>query len=93
MAFRFEWTANERELRCLVVDEETLGKTCPTGLQHSKNGSAGSALQSIISVGAGIVGASTAIYLTQLGAEIHLIDSNAPERATFDLSQHKNSLL
>jgi glycine/D-amino acid oxidase-like deaminating enzyme len=50
-------------------------------------------LQSIISVGAGIVGASTAIHLTQLGAEIHLIDSNAPERATFDLSQHKNSLL
>jgi D-amino-acid dehydrogenase len=34
-------------------------------------------------VGAGIVGASTAFHLTQLGAEVYFIDSDAPGRATF----------
>ena len=33
-------------------------------------------------VGAGIVGASTAFHLTQLGAEVYFIDSDAPGRAT-----------
>ncbi len=37
----------------------------------------------IIVVGAGIVGASAAFHLTQLGAEVCLIDSDAPGRATF----------
>jgi D-amino-acid dehydrogenase len=37
----------------------------------------------IIVVGAGIVGASAAFHLTQLGAEVYLIDSNASGRATF----------
>src|SRR5580692_341024 len=37
----------------------------------------------IIVVGAGIVGASAAFHLTQLGAEVYLIDSDAPGRATF----------
>ena len=32
---------------------------------------------------AGIVGASRAFHLTQLDAEVYLIDSNAPGRATF----------
>ncbi|MGA8656673.1 MAG: FAD-dependent oxidoreductase [Chthoniobacterales bacterium] len=36
----------------------------------------------IIVVGAGIVGASTAFHLTQLGAEVYVIDSNALGRAT-----------
>jgi hypothetical protein len=35
-------------------------KTCPTGLQHSELGYAGDALQSIIVVGPGIVGARSA---------------------------------
>jgi D-amino-acid dehydrogenase len=34
-------------------------------------------------VGAGIVGASTAFHLTQLGAEVYFIDSDSPGRATF----------
>ena len=34
-------------------------------------------------VGAGIVGASTAFHLTQLGAQVYFIDSDAPGRATF----------
>jgi len=37
----------------------------------------------IIVVGAGIVGASAAFHLTQFGAEVYLIDSDAPGRATF----------
>ena len=37
----------------------------------------------IIVVGAGIVGASAAFHLAQLGAEVLLVDSNAPGRATF----------
>jgi D-amino-acid dehydrogenase len=37
----------------------------------------------IVVVGAGIVGASTAFHLTQLGAEVFLVDANAPGRATF----------
>jgi len=37
----------------------------------------------IIVVGAGIVGASAAFHLTQIGAEVYLIDSDAPGRATF----------
>jgi len=37
----------------------------------------------IIVVGAGIVGASAAFHLTQFGAEVYLIDSNASGRATF----------
>jgi D-amino-acid dehydrogenase len=37
----------------------------------------------IVVVGAGIVGASTAFHLTQLGAEVYLVDNNAPGRATF----------
>ena len=36
----------------------------------------------IIVVGAGIVGASAAFHLTQFGAEVYLIDSDAPGRAT-----------
>ena len=37
----------------------------------------------IIVVGAGIVGASAAFHLTQFGADVCLIDNNAPGRATF----------
>jgi D-amino-acid dehydrogenase len=37
----------------------------------------------IIIVGAGIVGASAAFHLTQFGAEVYLIESDAPGRATF----------
>jgi D-amino-acid dehydrogenase len=37
----------------------------------------------IIVVGAGVVGASAAFHLTQLGAEVFLIDSNFSGRATF----------
>ncbi len=36
----------------------------------------------IVVLGAGIVGASTAFHLTQLGAEVYLIDRDAPGRAT-----------
>jgi D-amino-acid dehydrogenase len=36
----------------------------------------------VIIVGAGIGGASTAFHLTQLGAEVSIIDNNAPGRAT-----------
>jgi glycine/D-amino acid oxidase-like deaminating enzyme len=37
----------------------------------------------IVVVGAGIVGASTAFHLTQLGAEVCIVDSDTPGRATF----------
>ncbi|MBV8351731.1 MAG: FAD-binding oxidoreductase [Verrucomicrobia bacterium] len=37
----------------------------------------------IVVVGAGIVGASTAFHLTQLGAEVYFVDNNTPGRATF----------
>jgi D-amino-acid dehydrogenase len=37
----------------------------------------------IIVLGGGIVGASTAFHLAQLGAEVYLIDRRAPGRATF----------
>ncbi|MBV9488901.1 MAG: FAD-binding oxidoreductase [Verrucomicrobia bacterium] len=40
-------------------------------------------MSTAIVVGAGIVGASTAFHLTQLGADVCLVDSNAPGRATF----------
>jgi D-amino-acid dehydrogenase len=36
----------------------------------------------VVVVGAGIAGASTAFHLTQLGAEVYLVDSNVPGRAT-----------
>src|ERR1700759_4882098 len=36
----------------------------------------------VVVVGAGIAGASTAFHLTQLGAEVYLVDSNLPGRAT-----------
>ncbi len=36
----------------------------------------------VVVVGAGIAGASAAFHLTQLGAEVYLVDSNAPGRAT-----------
>ena len=45
-------------------------KTSPTGLQHSEFGSASMALQRIINVGAGAVGAGKAFHLKQLGAEV-----------------------
>jgi D-amino-acid dehydrogenase len=37
----------------------------------------------IVVLGAGIVGASAAFHLTRLGAEVYLIDRDAPGRATF----------
>ena len=37
----------------------------------------------IVVLGAGIVGASAAYHLTRLGAEVYLIDRDAPGRATF----------
>lgn len=37
----------------------------------------------IIVVGAGIAGASAAFHLTELGAEVDIIDSDAPGRATY----------
>ncbi|MBV8174012.1 MAG: FAD-binding oxidoreductase [Verrucomicrobia bacterium] len=37
----------------------------------------------IVVVGAGIVGASAAFHLTELGAEVYFVDSNTPGRATF----------
>jgi D-amino-acid dehydrogenase len=37
----------------------------------------------IIIVGAGIVGASAAFHLTEFGAEVYLIENDAPGRATF----------
>ena len=37
----------------------------------------------IVVLGAGIVGASAAYHLTRLGAEVYLIDPDAPGRATF----------
>jgi len=37
----------------------------------------------IVVVGAGIVGASAAFHLTQLGAEVYFVDSDTPGRATF----------
>jgi len=40
-------------------------------------------LMRTVVVGAGIVGASTAFHLTQFGAEVYFIDSNAAGRATF----------
>lgn len=36
----------------------------------------------VIVVGAGIAGASAAFHLTQFGAEVYLVDGNAPGRAT-----------
>src|SRR6202162_4820705 len=36
----------------------------------------------VVVVGSGIAGASTAFHLTQLGAEVYLVDSNVPGRAT-----------
>jgi D-amino-acid dehydrogenase len=37
----------------------------------------------IVVLGAGIVGASAAYHLARLGAEVYLIDRDAPGRATF----------
>src|ERR1700716_4284815 len=37
----------------------------------------------VVVLGAGIVGASAAYHLTRLGAEVYLIDRDAPGRATF----------
>jgi D-amino-acid dehydrogenase len=37
----------------------------------------------IVVVGAGIVGASAAFHLTQLGAEVYFVDSDTPGRATY----------
>jgi D-amino-acid dehydrogenase len=37
----------------------------------------------IVVLGAGIVGASVAFHLTELGAEVYLVDRDAPGRATF----------
>jgi D-amino-acid dehydrogenase len=37
----------------------------------------------IVVVGAGIVGASAAFHLTQIGAEVYLVDAEFPGRATF----------
>src|ERR1700736_4718533 len=36
----------------------------------------------VVVVGAGIAGASAAFHLTQLGAEVYVVDSNVPGRAT-----------
>jgi D-amino-acid dehydrogenase len=36
----------------------------------------------VVVLGAGIVGVSTAFHLTELGAEVYLIDRDAPGRAT-----------
>ena len=36
----------------------------------------------VVVVGAGIAGASAAFHLTQFGAEVFLVDNNAPGRAT-----------
>jgi D-amino-acid dehydrogenase len=36
----------------------------------------------VVVVGAGIAGASAAFHLTQFGAEVYLVDANAPGRAT-----------
>jgi D-amino-acid dehydrogenase len=41
------------------------------------------AAMKVIIVGAGIGGASVAFHLTQLGADVSVIDNNAPGRATF----------
>ncbi len=40
-------------------------------------------LMRVVVVGTGIAGASAAFHLTKLGAEVYLVDNNAPGRATF----------
>jgi D-amino-acid dehydrogenase len=42
----------------------------------------GTGLMRVVVVGAGIAGASAAFHLTQLGAEVYVVDSNVPGRAT-----------